>query len=98
MCSFTDSGQRVFCQLREFIVWFEESEANVREFPCVLFFGELSRRDSKGLNYQDCEVLIQSTSRVLILQEESVLTMIIDVGVGDQEITFKYPSVSEETR
>ena len=22
----------------------------------------------------------------------------IDVGVGDQEITFEYPSVSEETR
>ena len=24
--------------------------------------------------------------------------MIIDVGVGDQEIMFEYPSVSEETR
>ena len=32
------------------------------------------------------------------MQTESALTMIIDVAVGDQEIMFEYPSVSEETR
>ena len=62
--------------------------------PLCLFFGETSGRDCKGLKSVDSK----SKSRVLTLQTESVLTMIIDVGVGDQEITFEYPSVSEETR
>ena len=42
-------------------MWFGESEASMR----ALFFDELSRRDNKRLNYQDCEVGSKSTCRVL---------------------------------
>ena len=58
-------------------LWSGESEANVREIPRVLFFDELSRRDSKGFNSQDCEVGSKSTFRVLTSLVDTTLARMI---------------------
>ena len=54
----------------------------------------MGRRDSKGLNYQDCEVLTPINKQ----SPDIAGGVSVDVGIGDQEITFEYRSVSEETR
>ena len=65
----------------------------MRENPRVLFLDELSRRDSKGFNSQDCEEGSKSMRRVLTSLVEAtsarmILTMalviIVDVPVAIQ--------------
>ena len=57
----------------------------------------MSRRESKGLNYQDCEVLIPINKQSPdIAGGGNVGNDDLDVGVGDQEITFGYSSGETE--
>ena len=54
----------------------------------VLFLDEMSRRDSKELNYQDCEVWDpnQCAERVNAGKDD------LDVGAGVQDVKFRYAS------
>ena len=62
------------------------------------FIDDLSSVDNKGLSYQDCEVLVRITSRVLTLQVmcTSATRIYLDVRAGDQSIMFGYASDETE--
>ena len=61
------------------------------------FIDDLSSVDSKGLNYQDCEVLVRINKQSPdIASGVHVGKDDLDVGAGDQGIMFKYASDETE--
>ena len=60
--------------------------------PCVLFFGEMSRRDSEGLNSQYCEVLIPISKQSSDIADgvKIIIDVDIDIGVGDHVRVFEW--------